>query len=138
MVMALFYLKLILVEIWLTLATWSKSRINHYHHPLLNGPGMLTEYFWVGSFPLHFCRILDTTTEHFRPYLEGGVVVFLIPSNLYTVVKWGKMAKNDHHLWSKGYGLEYDPIGNQPCVKVQTCIKILTLTYFQWFKAEKK
>ena len=80
-----FYLKFFLVEIWLTLATWSKSRINHYHHPLLNGPGMLTEYFWVRSFPLHFCWILDTTTEHFRPYLEGGVVVFLIPSNLHTV-----------------------------------------------------
>ena len=27
----------------------------------------------------------DTITEHYRPYLEGGVVLFLIPSNLHTV-----------------------------------------------------
>ena len=52
-------------------------------------------------------------------------------------VKWGKMAKNNHHLLSKGYGLEYDPVGFWPCVKVLACIKMLTLTYFQWFKAEK-
>ena len=97
-----FYLKFFLVEIWLTLATWSKSRINHYHHPLLNGPGMLTEYFWVGSFPLHFCRILDTTTEHFRPYLEGGVVVFLIPTNLHTVTD---TYKKTHFLKEKAKGV---------------------------------
>ena len=41
--------------------------------------------FRVECFPLHFCRMLDTITKHYRPYLEGGVVLFLLPSSLHTV-----------------------------------------------------
>ena len=33
-VMWFFYLKILLVEIWLTLATWSKSTISNHHHQM--------------------------------------------------------------------------------------------------------
>ena len=36
----------------------------------------------------------DTITEHYRPYLEGGVVLFLIPSNLHTVNPLNYLGEN--------------------------------------------
>ena len=71
------------------------KKCSHFSPPSSLSSPDTKRLFRVECFPLHFCRMLNTITKHYRPYLEGGVVLFLIPSNLHAVSFWTHLCSNE-------------------------------------------